>query len=83
MAERDDLTPVVVAGAGQVPWKVLRWLRAADRFGVRFAVRQNRLVVVDVGEFKVVGLPPEAKSFVAAHNADLRRVLAAVPPHIM
>jgi hypothetical protein len=40
--ERDEAL-VPVCGAGLISWKVLRWLRGAERFGVQFRVVGGRL----------------------------------------
>ena len=81
--ERDDATPVAIAGAGLVPWRVLTWLRAAERFGVKFRVVGSRLEY-EPGEFACVdGLPPPALEFLAEHGDEVRRVVLATPARVM
>ena len=80
---RDEATPVAIAGAGLIPWKVLTWLRAAERFGVKFRVVGNRLEY-EPGEFACIdGLPPPAREFVDTHADDLRRLVLATPARVM
>lgn len=81
--ERDDATPVAIAGAGLIPWGVLTWLRAAERFGVKFRVVGNRLEY-EPGEFACIdGLPPPAQEFLADHADELRRLVLATPAAVM
>jgi len=76
--ERDrlDMTPVLVGGAGLVPWNVLCWLRAAERLGVQFRVVGDTLQ-------SEPGLPPVAQEFVETHAAALRRLVLATPARVM
>lgn len=83
--ERDqhDTTPVLVGGAGLVPFHVLTWLRAAERLGVRFRVVGDCLEH-EPGEFSRIGsLPPPALEFLQAHADELRRVVLATPTTVM
>ena len=81
--ERDDATPVAIAGAGMISWGVLAWLRTAERFGVKFRVVGNRLEY-EPGEFACInGLPQPAREFVAQHADELRRVVLATPARVM
>jgi len=80
---RNDPTPVAIAGAGLIPWKVLTWLCAAERFGVKFRVVGNRLEY-ELGEFACIdGLPPPAQEFVDTHADELRRLVLATPARVM
>jgi hypothetical protein len=74
--DRLDPTPVLVGGAGLVPWSVLCWLRAAERLGVQFRVVGATLQ-------SQPGLPPVAQEFMETHASELRRVLEALPPRVM
>ena len=81
--ERDEPAPVAIAGAGLIPWHVITWLRAAERFGVTFRVVGNRLEY-EPGQFACInGLPPPALEFMAKHTDELRRVVLATPTRVM
>jgi hypothetical protein len=77
--ERDD-TMVPVAGAGLIRFRVLAWMKAAERFGVRFRIEGGRLEH-EPGEFG--DLPEPAQAFVAQHADELRRVVLATPARVM
>jgi hypothetical protein len=72
----DDRDVVVVGGVGLVPFEVLRWLRAAERLGVRFRVVEDRLE-------HDPRLPSVAQAFVEEHADTLRRLVQVVPPRVM
>jgi hypothetical protein len=79
---RDDAA-VAIAGAGMIPWRVLTWLRAVERFGVKFRVVGKRLEY-EPGQFACIdGLPSPAREFLAEHADELRRVVLATPPRVM
>ncbi|WP_291988218.1 hypothetical protein [Luteitalea sp.] len=81
--ERDEAAEVAIAGAGLVRWRVVTWLRAAERFGVTFRVVGNRLEY-DLGQFACIdGLPAPARAFLAEHADELRRVVLATPSRVM
>ncbi len=81
--ERDEATPVAIAGAGLIPWHIITWLRAGERFGVRFRVVGTRLEY-EPGQFACIdGLPPPALEFMAKHADELRRVVLATPTRVM
>lgn len=81
--DRHDTTPVLVGGAGFVPFHVLTWLRSVERLGVRFRVVGDCLEH-EPGEFSCIGgLPPPAQEFLSQHADELRRVVLATPTVLM
>jgi len=77
MTTMDEATVVSVGGgAGLITWKVLTWMRAAERLGVRFSIIDDELVMEP-------GLPPISEAFIQTHASELRRLVLATPPGVM